>query len=113
MPVDPFYEPVADSFYRSYDDPWYVGILSQGIDAARDVARGALSDYAYPDDPRYRPNVQSTVYQYPQPSPQPVPLPAPGSAPQPSGNVGIPKEWFLWGGIALAFFFIGSNKRGR
>ena len=108
MPVDPFYEPVADSYFRpAYDDPWYVGVISQGIDAARDVARGALSDYAYPDDPRYRPNV--TVYPQPAPPPGPAPQPSPDARNSQSGfsisgNTGL---WLI-AGLALVVF---ANRR--
>lgn len=76
-------------------DPWQA-IISQGIEAARDVARGATSNYPYtsPDDPYGNRPISVGVY---APSQTPPPYPTPGPAPLPSPSTPAPG-----GGIQLS-----------
>ena len=115
MPVDPFgYDNSYDSYRPSYEPLSVVDLISQGIEVAGDVARGAWGDYRYPDDPRYRPNV--TVYPQPAPGPAPQPGPAPtptlqpGTQPKDSVTFSNTTLMLLVGGALL--FFLGT-KKGR
>lgn len=96
-------------------DPWQA-IISQGIEAARDVARGATSNYPYssPDEPYARGGV--AVYAPtlpPYPSPAPVPVPAPGGPPPTGLPGGIQLStttlMLLVGGALL--FSLGKSRR--
>lgn len=100
-------------------DPWQA-IISQGIEAARDVARGATSDYPYtsPDDPYarrpvvgiYAPSTQAAPVP-PFPSPGPLPLPSPVE--RAPGGAGIQLStnmiMLLVGGFLL--FSAGKSRR--
>lgn len=98
-------------------DPWQ-SILSQGIEATRDIVRGATSRdrYTSPDDP-YANRPVNVVYApqqtNPPPFPTPGPAPVPSVTPPPAqqSQVGIPTNLLIWGGIFAAFFFLGKGRR--
>lgn len=89
-----------------FDNPWQT-IISQGIEAARDVARGATSDWPYtsPDDPHARRPIDVDVY----PAPLPAPLP-PGTTPRQPGGITLSTNtlMLLVGGFLL--FTLGQRK---
>lgn len=104
-----------DSYFRPAEhdnNPW-IGLISEGLQAARDVARGALSEWPYtsPDDPYARRPIDVSVY----PPPQPGSLPPQTSSlrtPQTDRrDVTLSKEtlMLLVGGVLL--FMLGSKRK--